>query len=264
MPTSAKQLHDLLALVRAQDDLTVGEAWAEVLGADYGSVEFASLHAQVVSLLDETALAIRALRESSRDRLAPHVKAWWEAVVMPAGSWTASRTLARDIISTTELESLASAADLIEAQLDGTDFATHLLLEDVDQVCVDWLRLLPEAGLPPEYERALAAQIEHLRWIVSHASLFGVSAIAREAQRTLGSLTAATEEVSDQNARGPWKRGCAALALAITSWTGAATLTHQAIESTTTVIEDVVEIIEQVQHGDVQTPDDSPESEDPN
>lgn len=224
--------------------MSASDAWSEVLGAKYGTVEFARRHTQVVGLLDDTATAIAALPKSATDRLLPHLQAWWDSVVLPGGSWAAERTVARDVISDAELESLANAADLVEAHLEGSGFATHLVLRDIDEACVNWISLIPNADLPPEFEHALISQVEHLRWMISNAEIFGLSAIAREAHRTLGSVSLASKDVGNPSIVNSWKRGCTALAVAITSWTGAATLAHEGIDSTRVVVEDVAELVD--------------------
>lgn len=264
MANAAKQLHDLLAAVRAKGELSLADAWADALGAEYGSPDFAVLHAQVVALLSDSAVAISALRSSSRDRIRPHVAAWWEAVVMPNGAWAAQRTHAREVISDGELESLANAADIIEAQLTGSDFAPYdLLLQDIDRICVEWAALIPQADLPVELERALVAQVDHLRWMVSKAALFGVAPISREALRTVGSLSAAAKEIGNHGIAATWRKGCAALAVAVTTFTGAATLTTHALEATNDAIQEIEQIVSTVSDlGDVregpssQSPDD--------
>lgn len=235
VPTSAHHLHDLPRDVAAQGSTPVPSAWGEVLGADPGSAELARRHAQAVVLLADTARDIDALPLASRERYDRYLPAWWRAVVGTDQHWNFSvNNTARAIISSSDLDHLASAADHIEAMLGGTSLAPRedaldRLAADVE----DWRTLLDDTpDLPTALAGQLRSQLDHLLWLVEQAPRFGASAAARAADEALGTIKRASDSVRNPDTRKRWSDKYVALITTIGLLTAGAGAAEKALEAT--------------------------------
>ena len=235
MPTSAHHLHDLLRDVVAQGTAQVSVAWAAVLGAEPGSAEFARRHTQAVALLADTARDIDALPPTSRERCNRYLPAWWRAVVGDDLGWnSAADNTAQAIITSSDLDHLIAAADLIEARLGGTSLAPReSALDRLAADVQDWRTLLDDTpDLPDALADQLRSQLDHLLWLVEQAPRFGASAAARAADEALGTIKRASGSVRDPDTRKRWSDKYVALLTTIGLLTAGAGAAEKALEAT--------------------------------
>ncbi|MCW2673691.1 MAG: Uncharacterized protein JWP14_2280 [Frankiales bacterium] len=220
MLTSAHRLHALLTQIRAQQNVHMPTAWSSVLDVDYETPEFGRRHSAVVGLLTETLNDLACLPAASRDRYLGYAMSWWRAVVAPNHLWNSSaNNAAETIISKSDLDHLANAADLIEARLGGTALAPASSDLDGFAAQVDeWLVLVAETDdLPAALKQQITTQLQHILWLISEAPRFGVSTALRAADETLGTLVRAAHDVKDAAVGSRWKKG-------LISWVATTTL----------------------------------------
>ena len=121
MPTTAGHaLHDLLDQFRRSGEVTVLNAWADVLGADAGSVEWAQRHAEVVGLYQAMLQQVMSLPEDdrNRNRALRYAPAWYRAVVWQ-GHWQHSGERPGSVIDDATLDHLGSIAEILAYRIPG-------------------------------------------------------------------------------------------------------------------------------------------------
>lgn len=145
-----------------------------------------------MALLERVAQDINLLPAESRGRYSPYFAAWWRSLVQPRVDWATSGSL----IEQTHLDMLGMLADLIEsnARLANGGYVPNAL----DQVRNLAERLLsevksiePTAGLSPALKTQIMADMEHVLWLVDHASTYGVARVVEVAEQATGRLTSA-------------------------------------------------------------------------
>ncbi|MFF1506208.1 hypothetical protein [Streptomyces sp. NPDC058326] len=245
-------MHEILSRVQASGARTFRDGWVEVLGADWGTDEFARRHAEVAALLSETIQQIFALPEAQRVRFSRYAPQWWTAVVQPDAGWSDTGRPARVLVAQETLDHLASAADVLEAVMRGTGSApAGENLQSIAESCHSWLEILDQtsdAELPSALKSQIVAQITHLLWLIDHAELFGVARVSNETNQVLGSLTQATSLLTGVDAQvgGRWKRAFFGLLTASIVFTAGATQLQTAIEAGSSLAKEIVQVVDDV------------------
>ncbi|MFJ8711733.1 hypothetical protein ACIRD9_00735 [Streptomyces violaceus] len=193
--TAAHHLHTLLTSVRNSEESSLTDAWCKVLDAEWGTLEFAKRHSEVVTLLQMTIRQLNSLPERSRLRCERYVTAWWTLVMQPILNWSDTTRSPHILFDEDKLDHLESTADLISGNLVGTDAAPHgSNFEEIVEQCHEWIELLTSIGddeLNGPLRDELISQIRHLIWLIENAALFGGARVAEEASTVIGSLTQA-------------------------------------------------------------------------
>lgn len=227
---SGHQLHTLLQAVVGHGSQRLHQAWASVLEADYDSSEFVRRHAAVVALLaDFAALVYSDHRAARRERNLRYAASWWIAVVSPDMLWNQQGHQAAALISQTDLDALANAADALDAGAD----RTHVDEEKVEGIrasAVGLAEQIAKAGLPRELQMRLAHDVENLLWCLDHIALFGPAAVGRAGEQAIGSVGTALNRVIPGRAD-QVRKWLANLVLALAAFTGVATEVDLAIEA---------------------------------
>jgi hypothetical protein len=146
--TAPHHLHTLLSRVQSSGKHTYADGWAVALGADWGSVEFAKRHCEVVNLMVTTIEQLNALPERARERTLRYVNAWWNSIVQPQANWNDTGRHAAGIIKQDMLDHLEAAADIIAGSLVGSAAAPRGVdLDAIADQCKEWLELLSSMDL---------------------------------------------------------------------------------------------------------------------
>lgn len=249
---AATQLTLILETVRSSDEPTIAAAWAKYLKSEYDSDDFAYAHAEVLLLLRDALRYAFALPKPSRERYLKYSKAWWAACIYPGGNWQQSAP--KDLISTSELDHLASLGDVLEASLVGrmaVPKTEHLGALQAD--AKGWLEVLeaPDIGIPDATRRVLRAQVDHILWLIDSVETYGPTRVAEEAGVFATSLATATPQVPEGAARGEWTARAQAWVAKVSLFTVAisgplaisATATAYSLQSINTVVDQVDDLI---------------------
>ncbi|MFI8517213.1 hypothetical protein ACIGEZ_05210 [Streptomyces sp. NPDC085481] len=248
--TSAHGLHEILVRVWESGAHNFRGGWADALGAEWGSSEFARRHAEVAGLLAETIRQVQALPDAQQNRYSRYFPQWWTAVVQPDVSWSDPGRPARVLVTQETLDHLASAADLLKGALQGTSSApSGANLEGLRESCHSWLDILaemPEGELPLSLQEEITAQIRHLLWLIDNAALFGAARIARESSSVVGALAQASTVLTGQDAQtsGKWKRGFLAFVTASALFATGATQVQTAIDAGSGLVKEIAQVVE--------------------
>lgn len=222
-------------------------AWAAVLEADYGTSKFAKRHAEAMHLLGEALRLAWFLPDDRYGRHARYAPAWWSALVMPDNAWGSTRASA--LIGQSDLDHLASLADLLDANLRQTAAVPdETRLEDIKADCQDWLDALPGfTSVPPETRRLLEVDLQHVVWLIDNAAKFGSARAAHEAQAATTAAATAVDLVTDPLQRADWLARSQRLVakVALFTFTTTASLTP-ALASSAYMLEQVNNNIDQV------------------
>ncbi|MER6713750.1 MULTISPECIES: hypothetical protein [unclassified Streptomyces] len=193
--TAAHHLHTLLTNVRDSGKSNLREAWCQVLGAQWESLEFAKRHSEVVTLLQMTIRQLDSLPERPRSRCERHVGSWWILVMQPILNWADTNRSPHALFDANQLDHLESTADLISGYLGGSNAAPQTSkFEEIVTQCQEWIDLLTSMGAEEINEplrNQLISQIRHLIWLIENANLFGEARVAEEASTVIGSLAQA-------------------------------------------------------------------------
>ncbi|WP_405004428.1 hypothetical protein OHV13_08805 [Kitasatospora purpeofusca] len=247
--TSAHQLHLILERVRESGAGNFREAWSSVLGAEYGSGEFAARHAEVCLLLADVTRQIGGLSERSRERLERYVGVWWAAVVQPEFSWGDSSRSPAGALDSSHLDHLESAADIIAATFRGSAAAPiGGGLDQLREQCAHWLGMVEDRDnfeLPEALRDTLANQIRHLGWLIDNVGLVGVSRVSQEAVSVVGSVAQASHVLRsrDEQSESRWKRSMVSLVAALGLFTTGAVGAREAIEAGDGLVREIVQIV---------------------
>ncbi|MGW6392035.1 hypothetical protein ACWFR1_16375 [Streptomyces sp. NPDC055103] len=250
--TSAHGLHDILVQVWESGAQNFRSGWAEALGVEWGSSEFARRHAEVAGLLAETIQQVHALPETQQYRYSRYFPQWWTAVVQPDLNWADPGRPARVLVTQETLDHLASAADLLQSALGGTCSApVGSNLETLRDSCGSWLELLaqtPDGELAPSLREEIAAQIRHLLWLIDNAFLFGTARISREATSVIGSIAQASTALTGQDPQngGRWRRGFVTFVAASALFATGATQLQTALDAGSGVVQEITQVVESV------------------
>jgi hypothetical protein len=196
--TDAHALHDLLVDLRDAEQKSLQNRWAQVLDAPFRSPEFVRRHAEVVSLLSETLRQISALpNPATRERFEPYTPHWWAAVVAPNAQWNAGSS-PTDVITGEHLHLLGSAADIIDAQLDGSVASPASVdLDPLHRHCLEWIETLSaDTEIPKGMRLSLLEHLRHVVWLIENAEHFGVARVAQAAQTAAGAMVLARPHAS--------------------------------------------------------------------
>jgi len=245
MSNSGARLHDLLSAVRREGGATISAAWEAVLAVDYGTVEFAQRHGEVVNLLSDTLRNIQVLPDRTRERFLGYAPAWWTAVLSPNVPWPQSTSLAHNIIADSDLDHLGSAADLIEVRLAGTAAVPNGgTLVDLRASVEEWRALVAEATeLPQPVRDVLEGQIAYLLWLIEEAPRFGLARVAQEAQGLVGALGQARSGITNPQRQLRWRQQFVALLAALGLMTGVLKESELALEAVANNIGAVGQIV---------------------
>jgi hypothetical protein len=202
---AATQLALILETVRSSDETTVAAAWGKYLEIEYESDEFAYAHAEVLLLLRDAMRYAFALPRPSRERYLKYSKAWWAACLYPSGNWEGGRP--STLISTSELDHLASLGDVLEASLAGTmavPKTDHLAELTADAEAWQDVLKQTDIGIPEATRLVLRAQVAHILWLIKSVDTYGPTRVAEEAGVFATSIATATPQVPEGAARGEW------------------------------------------------------------
>ena len=190
--SSAYALYQILDELRNAGTASLTDAWSKVLEASFGSLEFAQRHGEVVRLWNDIVVNIGALAgERTRKRMLSYAATGWHALIMPNTQWQSGNSAPANVISSSDLDHLASLSDLTLAQLGGTaadpagsDLAT------LREQCDEWMLLLADSDeiTDESFRNTLRAQISHLLWLINNANRFGVSRVVEHGDQLTGTL----------------------------------------------------------------------------
>jgi len=204
-PTNdARALHELLEVVGSGDNSPT-EAWAAVLDAPYGSLEYARRHAEAVALYSGTLAHLASLPDRSRERFEKYAWSWWMGITAPMHAW-GTRVDMKGVVDPAALDQLGSVADLIESRLAGSLAVTtpDADLRDLRSVSQEWIdTLLKDSDLAQPLRLHLLQDLHHIMWLIDHVELFGVARVAAVGQQVVGNLAVAGDTIPDAN-RGEW------------------------------------------------------------
>lgn len=251
--TAAHNLHTLIARVRSSTEANVASAWSDVLGAEWGTYEFARRHAEVVTLLQMTIRQLTALPERVRIRSERHVSAWWTAVMQPVINWTDATRRLHTIIDDDKLDHLESAADLIAGSLVGSGAAPQSAdLSEMAQRCNEWIELLAsmdEHEMSGPARDQLISQIRHLIWLIENVRYFGGARVAGEASTVIGSLAqtgASLVNLRDENAS-RWKSALLAFVTACVVFNQGAPIVQESITQGESIVREIASVVDDFQ-----------------
>ncbi|MEU3779865.1 hypothetical protein [Streptomyces sp900129855] len=251
--TAAHHLYTLIARVRSSTESNTASAWSEVLGAEWGSHEFARRHSEVAALLQMTIRQVSALPERARIRCERHISAWWVAVMQPSINWMDETRSLQSIIDDDKLDHLESTADLISGNLVGSDAAPRS--SDLSQMadrCNEWIELLASMGegeIDGPVRDQLISQLRHLIWLIDNAGLFGGARVAEEASTVIGSLAqtgASLVNVREENAS-RWKKALLALVAACVVFNQASPILQESLTTGESLVKEIATVVEDFQ-----------------
>lgn len=192
-------------LERLQKDVArPSGAWPQILGADWGSVEFSRRHAEVVGLYTGTLAQVAAFPDRARERAERYAWGWWLAIVAPDHGW-GSNMQSSQTVDTNALDQLGSVADLIDSRMAGSLAAPDKSdLTDLRAVCQEWAdAVLAETDLAEALKSNLLQDLRHLTWLIDNADLFGVARVAASAETVVGTIITTSEALPDVK-HGEW------------------------------------------------------------
>ncbi|WP_143655784.1 hypothetical protein [Streptomyces sp. XY006] len=249
--TAAHHLHTLLTSVRDSGKLNLREAWCKILDAEWGSLEFAKRHSEVVTLLQMTISQLNSLPERARSRCERHVGSWWILVMQPILNWSDTNRNPSVLFDTDQLDHLESTADLISRNLVGSSAAPrNSKFEDIVTQCQDWIEFLASMGseeIEEPLRNQLISQIRHLIWLIENANLFGGARVAEEASTVIGSLAqtgASLVNVRPDNAS-RWKTAMLALVTACVVLNQATPIIQDSITAGETIVKEIASVVEE-------------------
>lgn len=181
----ARALHDILD--RVQSRTAEGElnwsAWGTVSHLSTGGAGFARYHAEAMELLSEVAEAVATLSPAAQDRYRKYLPAWWNALVRPRNDWQGTR----GIIDASDLDHLASLADVLEAMAGpGLDSrAPEVLYTAVGLVIA---QVEKDTGLPHTVREQILADLRHVQWLLENVGTFGVDHAVAAAEKVTGRI----------------------------------------------------------------------------
>lgn len=254
--TAPHHLHNLLSRVKTSGKRTYIEGWAAVLGAEWGSVEFAKRHGEVLNLMVATIEQLDSLPERPRDRSLRYVNSWWQSLIQPQFNWTDASRPADGIIQQDMLDHLESAADIIAGSLVGSMAAPRGVdLQGILEQCREWLDLLQgmeDSEISGPVRDGLISQLEHLIWLVENANLFGGARVSAEASRVIGSLAqaSATMENASPETVGHWKKRWVAFIAVCVAFNGGASVVQESITSGTAIVKEITGVVSDIQGHD--------------
>lgn len=199
----ARALHELLVQI-GTGATSPTTAWSTVLEADYQSLEFTRRHAEVCALYLGTLEQLDQLPERSRQRFQRYATHWWYSIVAPQHAWSTNVQM-DSVVETNALDQLGSAADLIEARMEGSlAVAASLDLEGLRSVCEEWLQAISDDDdLSRALKDNLLQDLHHIVWLIEQEHLFGTARVTAATSQALGSLTVAGETLPAPK-RGEW------------------------------------------------------------
>lgn len=247
-------INDAQALQFLLESFTAAEggasqAWSEVLGADYGTVEFARRHALAMETYSGTLRHIDMLPERSRDRFERYAQQWWNALVAPDHTW-GSRASRTDVLSQEALDQLGSAADVIESRTNPHSEAPQSQLAVLREQVLQWTGLIEgEPSLSRTTRARLKDAVDHVVWLIDEAETFGAERVVVAAERLVGALGPVTVQVPESQ-QPTWKTHVSKLVSALLLFGGLHT-TVLAIEAT---VEKVGDVLPAITRGTETTP----------
>lgn len=186
-------LYEILDRLKKSDS-SVAEMWVQILDANWQTPEFALRHAEVVGLFSDAMIEIGNLNpESVSKRFHKYTSSWWHAIVGPTQVW--DHTVASFIISDSDLDQLATASDLVVAQLGGSLLVPAVSdLALLREECEGWASLVAVSDeiTDQSFRQTLLAQINHLIWLIDNAATFGLPRIVQRGDQVTGTLIRAT------------------------------------------------------------------------
>ena len=232
------------------------QGWEAVLGAEWGSVEFAKRHGEVVNLMVATIEQLGSLPDRPRARSFRYVDAWWHSILQPHVNWGDSARPAEGIIQRDMLDHLESAADIIAGSLAGSMAAPRGVdLQGIAEQCREWLDLLQgmeESEISGPVRDGLISQIEHLIWLIENANLFGGARVSAEASRVIGSLAQASTTMQNAHSEtvSRWKKGLVAFIAVCAAFNGGASVVQESITSGTSIVKEITGVVSDIQGHD--------------
>ncbi|WP_419666407.1 hypothetical protein [Streptomyces sp. 2-1] len=251
--TAAHHLYMILQGVRDSGEDNHVAGWCSVLGVDWGNIEFARRHSEVVALLQMTIRQLDALPERSRLRCERYVGAWWTAVMQPIINWSDTARPAHGIIDEDKLDHLESTAELISGNLVGSGAAPRSAdLDEMTRQCHEWINLLTSMGEGEIFgpvRDELISQIRHLIWLIENVGLFGGARVSGEASTVIGSLAqaGATLVNAQPNNASRWKTALLALIAACVVFNQASPIIQESIASGEGLIKEISTVVDNLQ-----------------
>jgi hypothetical protein len=220
---SAQALHSLLTQLHASGT-SITKAWESVLDVKWGSAEFDRRHAESVGLFGDTLRVATSLEPRAHARYLKYADSWWEALIASGSNWT--QAPASKLIEESNLDHLAALGDLLAARL--PDTAANPMeseVEDLRTFCMSWVENLGNfKSLSLPLKRMLAADLQHVVWLIDNVGLFGSAAVANASQTAATSVANAVPHVQDLDERSKWVVGATDLVLRVGRFTTATTL----------------------------------------
>ena len=184
----ARALHDILAQVQSTSEKAGGstwEHWESVANAGPGGADFARFHAETMELLSEVEEALGTLSQTAQERYDKYLPEWWTALVQPRSDWQTTR----GIIGPSDLDHLASLADVLEAKAGPVvDPQAHVILRRaIDLVIAE---VEQDTALPANIREEILTDLRHVLWLLSEVNTFGVDHAVAAAEKTLGKIAA--------------------------------------------------------------------------
>ncbi|MFD4554376.1 hypothetical protein ACFWP5_08600 [Streptomyces sp. NPDC058469] len=245
-------LHSILARVRESSSVNYASGWAQALDAEWGSLEFAKRHSEVVNLLLDTVVQLNALPERARERSLRYVPSWWIAVVQPQANWTDNGRDSSSIITPDMLDHLEAAADIIAGSLVGSTAAPRSTdLQGISDQCQEWIDLLQsmdDVEISGSVRDELLSQIEHLIWLIDNVHIFGAARVSTEASRVIGSLAQASATMGNSNpdTASRWGKAWIAFIAVCVAFNVGAPIVQESIQSGTAVVKEIASVVDDV------------------
>lgn len=244
----AQALQSLLESFMAAEG-GASQAWSEVLGAEYGTVEFARRHALAMETYSGTLHHIDMLPERSRDRFERYAQQWWNALVVPGHTW-ASRASCTDVLSQEALDQLGSAADVIESRTNPHSEVPQSQLADLREQVLQWTGLIEgEPSLPPTTRARLKDAVDHVVWLIDEAETFGAERVVVAGERLVGNLVPVLPQVPASQ-QSTWKTQFSKLVSALLLVGGL----HTGVVAIEATVEKVGDVLPAITRGTETTP----------
>lgn len=254
--TAPHHLHRLLSEVKDSGEANLADGWSAALGAEWGTLEFAKRHAEVVALAVTTLEQLNALPERARERSLRYANDWWTALIQPRTNWQDRGRGADGVIEQDMLDHLEAAADIIAGNLVGSVAAPRGVdFDAIVEQCNEWLTLLRDmdaSEISGPVRDGLISQIDHLVWLIENVALFGGARVSSEASRVVGSLAQAS--VTMENARpetaGRWKQGFFSFITVLAALSTGVVAVDQGITSGTSIVKEIAGVVSDIQGAD--------------
>lgn len=244
--TPGHALHELLSALALEKSLNMRDAWGKVLQTTFGSADWPRRHAEVVRLFQAVLNQLLSLPESDGTRLRGlrYATAWYDAIVWPK-NWDAQAGAA---ISQTNLDLLASVADVLAARSGHSLRSSAADIETLRDEIAGWLQLVRETtDLPASVREEIAAQLAHVQWLLDNIETFGTGAVVRETEAAIGKVTETLfTRLGVSQFKKRWIRAFGGLVIALGLFSQGLEATNKVLQNAQDTVHVLVEISQEV------------------